>query len=270
MILGISSVVCGVIAVFAIFLLTKYGETFRESLLSWIPLPTKFLLVLIILVFGLMAGGFGAAWHASAGALSTASLGINTDDVIQDTTAPSVQQSVTGEIASVNLDVNMTGEYNKGSRTQYDITLTNVTGAGDGYVNGTITLERAASGTFGEVDCYAYGDEYGNQINPDTDSNIYSILARPTTNPTNKLSMVTSLYAQSIYLNNGAIATTSSNIQETTVTFDRTDKTRTLGFYFVLPGDTVFNYLDDTDDANVHVVCGGQEIAVFNIEKKAA
>jgi hypothetical protein len=140
---------------------------------------------------------------------------------------------------------------------------------GTRVINGTIVCTR--TGDINQavaVECYAKASSFRSETST-TDSNTYYWVATSAS-----ASKVTGFpWAQTIYLNSGAVATTASDREKTNLLFTGAGSAQvaqTLGFHITLPGATPFSYLDNQSSGDVQIFCNGAEVADLTIVKVSA
>lgn len=255
----------------AVFGKKSLGNQVR-GILGMIPIGNPKLWGAILLILGFMAGGLTYGWGLISGLTGSTSMTASLMGSDQNVVAP---VSLTCEIASIGTtagaatQANITFTQDSTDNNHYTLYIKNVTDATTASINGTISctrsgdIEKSAS-----VDCYVKGDSFRNAVST-TDSNVYYILE--TSASASKVSGMP--WQQTAYVKDGAIATTSSDKEKTTVVFTggaSAQAQETIGFLFKLPGATVFNYLRaDQDPQNVDIVCGDETMTV-TIVKQAA
>jgi hypothetical protein len=236
-------------------------------------LPYEVSVIAVVIGLGIFLGGFaviGGWWSGlTAGNLQLASI----------TETPAQTQA----LDLVNCQINTIGattgavagniyfRADPNDNTHYYIDLTNVTNSGAGSINGTVVCDRT-----GDVDKSASGVctfESGTYTNKQssTDPALYRMVSLAA--GASQVSGVPAGFKQVAYLNDGAIATTSSKQEKTTLTFtggSSAQAQETLGFYFTLPGATNVNYLNVQDSVNNKVVCEGKQVAWFTVTKIGA
>lgn len=144
---------------------------------------------------------------------------------------------------------------------------------GDSSFNGTLSCKREGDiEKAGKAVCYAMADSFRSETST-SDSNTYYIV-----DTSASASKVTGFpWAQVIYLNDGAIATTSSDREKTDLVFtggSSAESQEDLGYYITLPGNTIFGYLNNQTSNDINIYCnwgaGDQEVAKFTITKTTA
>lgn len=266
---GLVALVLLLIGIFGLFGKRTIGSTVR-SVLGMIPLGNPKLWSAIILILGLAGGGlaFGWGYVSSMGSGIGTATGLGGEDVALQNANLECEFSVLSSASptTINVSDSLTTALDSADRSHYTIYLKNFTNVGAGSMNGTLTCTSARvnirQGTF--ADCSIQSDSF-KSFTSTTDSNTYYILATST----QKSKVPGYTWQQTAYLNNDAVATATSDQEETKFVFAQDEVSQTLGFYFTLPGDTTFNYLRaDTDPQDVRIVCDGQTVAKMTIVKQ--
>jgi hypothetical protein len=136
-------------------------------------------------------------------------------------------------------------------------------------INGTVVCTR--TGDINQavaVSCYAKASSFRSETST-TDSNTYYWVA--TSASASKVAGFP--WAQTIYLNSGAVATTSSDKEKTNLLFTGAGSAQvaqTLGFYVTLPGATPFSYLNNQTQGSVKIYCNDAEVADLTLVKVSA
>ena len=273
---GIALVIAVLLLVIAILGFTKWGKGIHESIFGWIPFgnPKLWAIILIVLIIGFTSIGISISgvWTKGVNSVSTASLTGEPVKSAQQINLDCKFASITGVTGATTANASETTySSDDNNMRHYTVYLKNITNMGAGSINGTLSCTRSGDiEQSARIQCYIKGSTYTNKITPQTDSNTYSILARGSA----KSQVDGVAYQQTAYLNDGAVATTSSDREVTDLVFtggSSAQAKETLGFYFTLPGDTVFNYLrSDQDPQNVDIVCGGQTQGIITIVKQTA
>lgn len=248
-----------IIGVLALLLKGSIGSLAR-SLIGWMPFSPKMAAVVTI-VLGLLLGGVGTimAWIPATTATIT---GDNADDVAGvsslSCTLATINEGVAADNVTFRADPSNLNRYY--ADVKYD--------SEDAIINGTLSCDRGVANVNAEsFECYVKGQSFRSETST-TDSNTYYILE--TSASASKVPGYT--YAQTAYLNDGAIATTSSNREKTNLGFsggDSLQSQETLGFYLKLPG-TPFTYLNNQTSRDVVIECGGNQVFDIVITKTTA
>lgn len=232
-----------VVAVFGIF--TKSGK----NLLRAIPFGNPMLWSVVFLIVGLLFGGIAYGGDLFNN-LGTATI-----------SGPSTQPGVTAqaEIGACTLSTLSTaGAGGTGISTRTDPSnlqhyyIDVPTSNSSASLNGTLScplLDDSVS-TARSTKCYITSSSFRSQVST-TDSNTYYIIA--TTASSSKVNGYP--WAQTAYLNDGSVATTSSNQEATTVAFAEGTAIRLVGYYFTLPG-TAFATLNNQTQNDISLYCG--------------
>lgn len=244
------------------------GQT-AKGILSAIPLGNVKLWGIIFIIGGLVLGGLPwgisgvqSLWHSGASA------SLVQDEQVSPTVGQAVLQNC--EITAITATTaaatgNITFRSDPNDNAHYYIDLKNsTTSAGGASINGTILCSRETNnirdGQY--VNCYVKSSTFKN-ADSTTDSNTYYTLAT-----SNAKSFVPGFpWRQTAYLNDGAIATTSSSVEQTKYTFAQDTTSRTLGFYFTLASSTNLGYLTDQSSVDVDIYCGNDKTAYFTVTK---
>lgn len=233
-----------------------------------IPFGNAKLWAVIFIVLGLIFGGIAGAtslYSSVAASVSTASVG-SSDTAVANAQAPLALGPVTAlSVTEVTSTDNLTLRADPSNLQRYYVDVKYDSGAAS--VNGTLNVPKVGTDLEHDagIECLVKSQSYRSETST-TDSNTYYILA--TTTAQSKVSGYT--WAQTAYLNDGSVATTSSNSEKTILTFPRGTAQRTLGFYYTLPGATAFGYLNNQTSKTVDIECGGQKVYQFVITKLAA
>jgi hypothetical protein len=259
---GVFALILVLIGVIGVFGKKGMGQTVR-SFFSIIPGNPK-LYSAIILVIGLAGGGLAFGWgYVQSFTGGTASIiGSEEPAVIQDVALSCIMTAPTS--AGGAYSGNFSFRADTGDLTHYYVDVINGTGAGAGSINGTLTCKSARANIRDGVQsiCHVESDSF-KSLTSTTDSNTYYILATSTT--TSKVPGYS--WAQTAYLNNGAVATTSSDQEKTELVFVQDDVSQPLGYYLTLPGDTVFNYLTKSTSKDARIICDGKQVGRLTITK---
>lgn len=254
-------------------LLVVIGLLFKKgriaNLLGMVGKPVGFKVQMTLLILGvvfLLAGGFGY-WSGIVTGFEPAVITGITPGIEM---VPLLGAQLTCTMATFGavedeLFANSTFRTDPANNQHYYFDAQNSTVApavyGQSY-NGTLSCRRPAShvGEDGAVDCWAVADTFRSETST-TDSNTYSLVALST-----ELSKIPGqTYAQTIYLADNALATSSSDKEITTLTFAESEAVEVLGWEFQLAGETNLNYLKENSALNVDFFCGEDKAKVFTI-----
>lgn len=254
LIYGIPAFIILIVGVFGLIGKGVLGS-YAKAILGAIPIFNAklwaILFVVIGLSFGAIAGGRMAYDRVKGTITETATFG----------EVPSVEISgdmLDCEIATKSLTTalangNATWRADKQDRQHYYLDLVNATSVLDDSINGTLSCTRSGSVIEGgAILCHVEGDSFRSEVST-TDSNTYYLFATGTSK--SRLSGYT--WAQTVYLNDNAVATTSSDQEQTYLTFDDNEAKEDLGFYLTLGGATNLNYLDEQSSLDARIVCNG-------------
>jgi hypothetical protein len=141
---------------------------------------------------------------------------------------------------------------------------------GTASINGTLSCRRTGDVNLaGVAQCYAKADSFRSETST-SDANVYYIVA--TTASASKVAGMP--WRQTIYLNDGAVATTASEAEETDLVFvggSGAESQEDLGYYLTLPGATAWSYLNNQTSNDVHIYCnfgaGDEQVARLTITK---
>jgi len=230
------------------------------------------LILIALVIIGLMAGGFAygsGAVKGLFGSVATASAinegsSSSSDVQLEDCYWASYGGSTQALIENSTFRI----DANDRSLLYADVQNESVVGLKTAHlsnaINGTIVCSRTGDiDKAGQTTCTAKAQTY-KSLTSTTDSNTYSIVALNVQN-----SVIPGYsYQQSIYLNDGSIATTSSNPERTTWVFTGGASAQaqdTLGVYATLPGATTFNYLTQQTSKDIVFECGGQKVGTIRV-----
>jgi hypothetical protein len=254
----------GVLAIMGKGVLGGYARTITGI----IPFGGYKLWSAVFIIAGLALGGIagaGALYSNIAGSVSTASVVSGTTSASQ---VPGVLDTCyLSTISAVGVGSNITFQADTQNLAREVVNVKSDAGAGYS-INGTLNCKLPPNTDLSvgrSVDCYVTSDSFRNQVNPQTDSNTYYILATSST----KSKVPGYPWAQTAYLNDNAVASTASDSERTSLTFVRDDQQQALGYYFTLPGTTAFLTLQNNTQNNVRVNCGGKDVYTFAINKLA-
>lgn len=260
-VLALSLLIIGLIGLFA---KRTLGQTIR-GVLGVIPIGSPKLWSAIILVIGIMAGGWAVGMSYVQSGVSTASLGIGDSDV--SSVEPAMLDCKFSTYGVTPIDRNESLSLDSSDNSHLLIILPNGTASGDASINGTLSCDsdRANIRQGSVANCEYRVSGFRSKVST-TDSNTYYIVATSTS-----ASAISGYPWQlTAYLNDNAVATTSSDQEKTKLVFAQDEASQDLGFYFTLSGDTVLNYLrEDIDPQDVSIVCDGVEQARITITKDA-
>jgi hypothetical protein len=268
----------GVVALVAaiIFAIAAFGKggiaNSIKGVLGMIPVGSPKLWAIIgFIFFGLVAGGLSYGWAAVSGSslFGTASI------VDQQTSVPATTLSncyfATYSMSAGAAHGNTTFSVDTANRAHLYVAVKNTSDAPSASINGTLKCSRSGDiDKAAQVTCIVKSHSF-KSLTSTTDSNTYYILATST-----QASVVPGYtWAQTAYLNDGSIATTSSNQEQSTIVFPGAGSAaadRSIGFYLTLPGATVFNYLTTANSATVDVdiQCNGVNVGTLTVSKVAA
>lgn len=241
---------------------------YAKAIAGAIPFGGYKLWAVVFIVVGFIFGGIAGAgllWGNVANSVSTASITTGTTSASQ---VPGVLDTCyLSTISAVGPSSNITFQADTQNLQREVVNVKSDAGAGFS-INGTLNCKLPANSDLSvgrSVDCYVTSDSFRNQVNPQTDSNTYYILGTSSA----KSKVPGYPWAQTAYLNDNAVATTSSDSERTSLTFVRDDSQQVLGYYFTLPGTSAFLTLQNNTQNNVHVNCGGKEVYTFAINKLA-
>jgi hypothetical protein len=241
------------------------GQSVR-SVFAMIPIGNPKLWSAIILVIGLIAGGFGFGQGLVSGLFGMGTVASITSENAVNVGGPQLAncQITTISTTAATTGGNTTLRADPNDLTHYYIDLKNTTNAGAASINGTITCDRVIDNIrIGQTaSCQIVSDSFRSQTST-TDANTYYFVATSTS----KSAISGFPWAQTAYLNDGAVATTSSRREVTPYTFAQDTVSKSLGFYFTLPGATTMNYLNDNNGGDITVSCDGNKVAKFTITK---
>lgn len=266
---GLIGLLIGILAVMALVGKGSLGKSVR-GFLGMIPFGSPKLWAAILIVLVVIGGGFGYGWTyikgLSAGTLGTATLTGAT------TTAAGYTPDITCEIAQKSVTPtgygsNVTFRADPTNLQHYYVDVKEV--GGPANLNGTLTCKRSAADIdkAGAINCYVKGDSFRSETST-TDSNVYYILA--TSASASKVPGM--LWSQTAYLNNGGVATTASDKEQTTLTYAggaSASASQTLGYYFTLPGTAIYDYVANQTSHDITLYCGGQPKFRWTISKVA-
>lgn len=234
-----------------------------------VPLVNKLPVIIVavaLLVIGFSAGG--VSWYQSTLQGATASV-TGVPQTQAGITATSLSCKFVDDVKATSSAVagNLTTALDVNDASHYTMYLKNATGNGAGSFFGNLTCSRT-----GDVDkavaitCYAIGDTFRNEVST-TDTNAYNIVA--TTNAKSSVAGVP--WKQTIYLQSGNGATTSSDREDTQFSFASATASQKLGFYFTIAGDTAYNYLNSYGATpSVTIYCNNKVVGRVTISKVGA
>jgi hypothetical protein len=249
----------------AVFFRGGLGSSIR-SVFGIIPIGNPKLWGVIFIVLGLMFGGLAYGWNQISGLTA----GIGTATTIGTTPTTSQLTNCRFQYASASKDAGVAGavatvDTSDLSHYYYYTKATN----GSVSLNGTISCDRT-----GDIDkayatnCWIVSDSFRSESST-TDSNTYYTIATSST----KSKVPGFPWAQTAYLQSGAVATTASDQEVTQIVFTGGSgaiATQQLGYYFTLPGQTAFNYLNNQTSKDVNIYCdGNQKVGRITIQKIA-
>jgi hypothetical protein len=260
-ILGVPLATIGLVALLVGILALFKGTvgSFAKGLIGWMPFSPKMAAIVTILI-GVLLGGWGAAIALiPSDVASITSVNANT------VAAKSALTCTLGVITKAVANDNVTFRADNSNSQKYyaDVKYDSE----DAGINGTLTCSRS-DGTKSETqDCTIVGSSFRSETST-TDSNTYYIIE----NAAGKSKIDGLAYQQTAYLKDGAIATTSSDREKTSLTFtggDTPQSSETLGFYFKLP-NTPFTYLNNQTSNDVKINCGGSQVFDIVVTKTSA
>lgn len=268
-IIGAVLLTLGVIA-----LASKKGQIGNgiRSVLGMIPIGGPKLWAVILIIAGLMIGalgGYGMIWQSVKGA-QIGSATFADQDIPQTTQKVTCQFSViNGTGAASNAAANVTYTADKSDPSHYYVYLNNGTNMGSASIQGTLLCTRDGNVEVAYSDtCHFKAGTYTNSDSA-TDSNLYYMV-----NLASGASLVSGIpagFKQVAYLNDGAIATTSSNQEEASIVWtggSSAQKQETIGFLFTLPSSTNVGYAEDKLSIENVIVCDNAgTIATVTVQK---
>jgi len=252
-----------VLGVFSL-LKSKWGswaKPFTTWLFGYPVGPIVFITLGIVFggISGVMMGGL-YIWDEAKG--QTASL--SSDDVSSGF-AGEISCSFASAPTEVDTTTNITFRADPNDVNHYYADVKYDSGAAS--INGTLYCQDSRDDLSKGVkhDCFIKADSFRNEVST-TDSNTYYILA--TSASASKVSGFP--WAQTAYLNDGSVATTSSPKERVDLVFAQDESQEDLGYYLTLPGTTVFGYLNNQTSNDVSFICDGKEVGVLTITKTTA
>lgn len=241
------------------------GNSVR-GFLGMIPIGSPKLWSAIILIIGLVAGGFTYGYSQVTALAGTASFAsTSADDVaVGDLQLANCRIGTYGWGPGIGGTSNVTFRTDPSDNTHLFADIKNSSGMGDLIINGTITCDRVTNNIRDgqQTQCVGKSDSYRNSVST-TDANVYYAVKTST----EKSQVPGYTWAQAIYLNDGSLATTSSKKEVTPWAFSQDVVSDTLGFAFQLQGDTALNYLNAQDSNDVSIVCGGDKVLTVTVTK---
>lgn len=238
------------------------GSSVR-GVLGIIPIGSPKLWAVVIVAIGLMAGGIGYATSQfasiqTAGGLtgSASDDGASSGAVMLDNCQFSTYgvTPVQGGSTAFRTDPN----------DQKHLYLDVSGGNNSLSLNGTIVCNRVTDNIRNgqSTTCEIVADSFRNERST-TDSNTYYVLATSAS----KSAISGMPWQQTAYLQSGALATTASNREKTSLVFAQDTVQQTLGFYATLPGETVMQYRNNQTANDLHIKCGNQEVGKVTLVK---
>jgi hypothetical protein len=237
-----------------------------RGMLSGIPPHNASLWAIALIVIGVL-GGASAGWGIASAYITgaTASIGgavtpgssnlVSAADITCEYANMAATTATTIGNSTIRTDPN--------NRQRVYIDAQNSTNGGAASFNGTLTCSRSGNINDGaSVDCYIVGADFRNQVST-TDSNTYNILLLSSS----KSKVAGRSWASTAYLSDGSVATTSSTSELLTLAYARDTAVKTVGFYFTLPGDTTYNYLNEYSTNDVKLVCNGATKFTWTVSK---
>lgn len=266
---GLIAFVLAAVGLFGLLSKGSIGQSIR-GLFAMIPLGSPKLWAGIVLVIGLMAGGFTYGSELVSGLFGAGATATTLGSDVVSTTAPSLVNCQISSIAGTTSPTNgnWTFRADPNDKTHYYADLENYsnTGGGAGSINGTIVCDRSTNDIRQgqQASCEFVSDSFRSQTST-TDANTYYFVATATS----KSAVSGMPWAQTAYLNDGAVATAASRQEVTTYVFAQDVASRTLGFLFTGPGGTTMSYLNDNNGGNVYINCDGKRVAYITVTKLA-
>ena len=272
LIYGIPAFIILLIGVFALIGKGTLGGL-SKGILGAIPIGNIKLWSVIFIALGLVGGAFagaGMTYDYVVGAIGGSTASFSSDATNQDAQLSCVISKVSATTA-VGI-TNVTAVGNTNDLNHYYVTVSNATGAGSYSINGTLDCDsgRADIRQGAVSNCYIKSDSFKSYTST-TDSNTYYIIAQTT-----GVSEVQGMsWKQTAYLKDSGttnVEADTADSQETIkLVFAQDEAQQYLGFNFALPGDTVLNYLTDSQDAtvDVEIVCDGVTQGILTIDKSA-
>jgi len=229
------------------------------------PLGLKVETTLYVLgIVGFVAGGLAFVMAIPGMFLGTASV-LGGDDAV------SIEGAMLDcKFSTLSLDDgnwNSTRTLSSTNNRHYTVFIQNETSSGDRSINGTLDCdsERADIRQGVSASCHIESDSF-KSFTSTTDSNTYYISATDTT----QSEVDGHTWRQTAYIQDNAVATTSSDQEETKLVFAQDEASQDLGFYVTLPGDTVLNYLRaDQDPQDIRIVCDGETQGTITVVKQS-
>ena len=241
-------------------------KSFRMAVTGWAGKYATLIaiaFVVILLAFAGRSAWLGDKWASVAGGtLATGSIlgdkNVVSASALTDLECKFATPNLVG--ALVTNGVSFTADPNDLSHYNVYVIHNN----GTNSINGTLScvrqgdIELSARST-----CYVKAESFKSETST-SDANVYYILAT-----TSKKSEVAGFpWAQTAYLKDGAIATTSSDQEKTDLVFTggaSAEAQEDLGYYITFVGQTAFNYLNNQTSNDVNIFCD-----VNGVDKKVA
>ena len=262
---GLTALILGLVGLLGLTGWTPVGKTIRAFGKSTLR-GFAFIVFAALLILGIAGGGIGFGTASVKGLFGGISAGAITGDEGEAGAAPSADVSCRfNTISKALIGENLTFRSDPADLSHYYVDVKY--DSGEASFNGTLTCDSARQNIRlgAKSECYAKADSFKNQQST-TDSNTYFIVATSTS--ASRVPGFT--WAQTVYLNNGAIATTSSDQEKTSLVYAQDDVSQPLGFYVTLPGQTVFNYLLNQTAYDVNIICDAKQTAKLTIARTAS
>ena len=261
----ISGTIAAILLVIGVLSTTK-GTLggYAKAITGILPFGNAKLWGIIFITAGLIAGGATVLWSGASNVISGASVG----GLGNANPSVSAQSAMIGTctLSTISYTTAAQGGGITFSADANDLTHETIivpTSNSSASINGTLSCPSLRSDYRQGVvaNCQVQSDSFRSDVST-TDSNTYYILATSTI--ASKISGYK--WAQTAYLNDGSVATTTSDQEATQLVYAQDVAKRSLGFYMTLPGSD-FAKRNNQTSSDVKIVCDDSQEFRFTITK---